>query len=532
MTWLNGDVSGSQTLTDNDSLYASHINELRSASDVFYGRTEHVVTAGAGKADYSFASYSSPQAAINAAVTAMSAQGGGVVQLKDETVTTTGIIFLKNNVWLRGVGVGKTILRPSVAIGVNSVLYFTGSVGAPLTNCRLSDFEIDGINMPTSPVSYQTKGINIFYSSRLVIDNLYIHDTPASGLGPDNNVDCLVSNTVVERCGTVASNPGFNAFGFGIGGQADENVTFVNCIAKDSSNNGFLLEYVAGGNNSRHFTFVNCIASGCKRGFRSSGGSNTGFINCQAYNCTTNGFFIQQFGPANDIPENVKMIGCEAYDNGDDGISFKDQEEDQINIIAIGNHSYSNAGDGIVAGGKYAQLKDNVCWNNDNDGINYHVNSAGTAGDAQVSGNICYNNGQAGVSGRSDGIRISGDLGPIPSVIVSNNHCFDNQATPTQFVCLDARSGSAAAMIPMTWPAAARRGLLTIHKRAPSSPTHSSAAASFCSPIPSPARPVSAARFRIKSLSRAVPSDRRRMSRFTTSTRITIPIRSGVSGIF
>lgn len=392
-----------------------------------------VVTVGLEDADYIISSYATPQLAFNTAIDYLESLGGGKLLVKRGVYEPTGIIFLKDNVWIQGSGVGITIFRPTVAIGNNACFYYTGSLASPLVDCTLSDFEIDGINMPTNSLQTGTKGINIYFSERLRANNLYIHDTPATGFGPDNNIDCIISNVLIEGCGRSDGNPGFNGFGVGCGGSAEENTTFVNCIAKNNYNNGFLLEYVAGGNNSRHFTFSNCIAEGNKRGFRVSGAGNVNITNCQSYDSEEEGMFFQIFGAGNPTADNCTVSSCQVHDNGGAGILFQTFEEENYNPIIIGNNVYRNGDEGIATGGNHAKIVSNLSWQNGKSGILYDGNSGTARQGVSVNDNTCYNNGQLGVPGESSGIRIRGtNASGISQVIVTNNICFDDQSPKTQ----------------------------------------------------------------------------------------------------
>lgn len=370
---------------------------------------------------------------IQEAVDELTAIGGGEVILREgDFHVGSSPIALKSNVTIRGAGINATYIYGDATLGTNAVMLSTApDKDNPIHDVTLSDFTIDGSSMPLEPAATFRKGIDALFTLRWTLENIRIANTPATGYGMDCNVQMRITNCIADNCGVSDSNPGYNGFGIGTGFYAEESVQMTNCMAINCLNNGFLLEYVGGGFNSRHYQLTNCYAYGNKRGFRVSGASGATFTNCKAIANTFNGFFIQLFGAAGATPEETKVIGCDALDNGDDGIYFKDQEYGQTNIICEGNHSYSNAGDGIVCGGRYAQIKNNVCWANDNDGIFYHVNSATATGDVQITGNICYNNGLAEVDGRSDGIRVHGELGAVSSVIVSGNQCFDDQVVST-----------------------------------------------------------------------------------------------------
>lgn len=390
------------------------------------------ITVGSTNCDY-ITDGTADEVQINQAITAVSAAGGGKVYLKDNAYYIDNVnIALKDNVWLCGAGRDMTILYGGPALDGEAVIAdYNATLVDPSTNITLSDFTIDGSSMPTMPATTFRKGIDVLYTLNWVLQNVKVCNTPATGYGMDCNVNMQIINCIADTCGVSDSNPGYNGFGIGTGFYETESVQFTNCIALNCLNNGFLLEYVGGDYNSKDFQFTNCIADGNKRGFRVSGASSATFIDCKAKNSEFEGFYIQQFGVPNFPPYNITLIGCDAYDNGSDGIYLKDQEYGQVNAIIESSHSYGNAGDGIVCGGRYAQIKNNVSYANDNDGIFYHAFSATTTGDAQITGNICYNNGQTGAVGRSDGLRVHGELGAANSVLVQGNTCFDNQTVQT-----------------------------------------------------------------------------------------------------
>lgn len=377
---------------------------------------------------------STDESRINAAITALNSAGGGKLFLRKGTyAVSSNPILVKSKVWIQGEGVGNTILAGGSGLGTNAVVHYAGAdSSSPIVDCKITDLEIDGTNMPTNPVSTFRKGINIIYSKRLRLQNLYVHNTPATGIGPDYVVDGLVDNCVVESCGTSGQNPGYNGFGFGTGAYTNENVLVTNCHAINNLNNGFLLEYVAGGFNARHYSYVNCFAHGNNRGFRVSGASNVSFTNCHAYENTLTGFYHQVFGAVSAAPENVKLINCEAYANGADGIEFREQEETLVNAIIQGCHVYGNTTLGIHLAGNYASVMNNVCWSNGQTGIYYNGNSNVARTVVQIKNNIVYNNGTSNTAALNDGIRVRATSGTVSDVQITGNRCFDTQGTPTQ----------------------------------------------------------------------------------------------------
>ncbi len=392
-----------------------------------------VKTVGAAPADY-VTDGTNDEVQINQAITDLNAAGGGKVYLKDTSYHVgTSPISLKNKVWIQGAGRASTIIYGGDTLGTNAVMLGSGtSIGSPLTDCIISDLTIDGTDMPTSPASTFRKGIDVIYTLRMRVFNVRIYKTPATGFGPDCNVDLQIDNCIFDQCGVTASNPGYNGLGIGTGAYANESCLVTNCIARGCYNNGFLLEYVSGGLNSKDFQFNNCYAYGNKRGFRVSGASGATFDSCKAVASTNEGFYIHMFGAALAYPQDIKIIACDSYNNGSDGIYIKDQEAQQTNHIIALNHVYSNTGDGIISGASATHIRSNSVHNNTKRGIYVHAFSSTQITSGQVKDNIVFNNGTAGTSGATDGIRIYGELGTIDGMQVTGNSCYDTQGSKTQ----------------------------------------------------------------------------------------------------
>src|SRR4051812_10601896 len=100
------------TLTDQGGQKIVNLGTPTSSSDAAtmgyadgVGSKVRTITATVGPAgsDYPRSSYSSMSVAINAAITAVNAGGGGIVQIRGQWLAAdlTGAITMKSNVWLR-----------------------------------------------------------------------------------------------------------------------------------------------------------------------------------------------------------------------------------------------------------------------------------------------------------------------------------------------------------------------------------------------------------------------------------------------
>lgn len=136
MTWIPGDISLSETLTENDHLYETHINQLRESNPpaATVGRTTNCQYYCDGTAD---------DIQIQAAITALSS--GGVLHLKQGTYSISAVIALANNIIIEGEGIGVTIIQQ--ATGINGDVF----AGSTKSNFQIRDLSIDGnkANNPT-----------------------------------------------------------------------------------------------------------------------------------------------------------------------------------------------------------------------------------------------------------------------------------------------------------------------------------------------------------------------------------------------
>lgn len=383
------------------------------------------------KADY-YTDGVADEVQISAAILAASLVGGSVYLKGGPFHVSTNPISILSNFRIYGDGMDKTIIYGDSTLGTNAVMLAGGtSIGSPSTDVEFANFTIDGSSMPTAPVSTFRKGIDAIYTLRWKLDSVRVYHTPATGFGPDCNVDIKMVNCIADTCGTAGQNPGYNGFGIGVGFYENESVQLINCTARNCLNNGFLFEYVGGNYNSKDYQLTNCYAINNTRGYRVSGASGLTFTNCKAIKNTNEGFYVQLFGVNNPNPTNTKFIACDAYENGSDGFYNKDQEYGQFNTIFQGCHSYKNNGYGIISGGSYFRAMGNHTYLNAKTGIFYHANSTKTVYDGQIIGNTSYNNGYGGTPAQQDGIRVWGELGTIDGIIVALNRCFDNQAIAT-----------------------------------------------------------------------------------------------------
>jgi hypothetical protein len=159
-----------------------------------------------------------------------------------------------------------------------------------------------------------------------------------------------------------------------------ENTTVTNCISKNSNSSGFNME--AGLKN----VFSNCIAHDCvESGFKA--------------------FWVGTGGPPVDgFPLKLKFSNCQSFNNK------RGFQIEGMNNQIVGCHAWNNSATGIDTNGDYNLITSNSVFHN------------GT------------NTGLA--SGFRGGIYLSYTARTgwtyVGKNVVSNNYCFDDNATPTQ----------------------------------------------------------------------------------------------------
>ena len=208
--------------------------------------------------------------AFNDLILSVYNDGGGVIYIPKGTYALiSDSIYLLSNISFVGDGISKSILKPIYngatfnkrfsAIDMNtkdiSPYNLYGGDGEEghkklFENCIFKDFEIDGSGVVSTDNKYGVglKGIFAYYMKNCLFEDLYIHDTIATGLG----VDCLdktfIRNIVVNNCGYgygtyTGGTLGGAGIGIGTGYLANENFIITDCIATNCGSNGIFVEH-------------------------------------------------------------------------------------------------------------------------------------------------------------------------------------------------------------------------------------------------------------------------------------------------
>ncbi|MGC9665974.1 right-handed parallel beta-helix repeat-containing protein [Planosporangium sp. 12N6] len=114
-----------------------------------------------------------------------------------------------------------------------------------VADCTFARFEIDGSGVSFDRYNVLAKGLGLQYVLRGHFQDLYIHDTAATGLGCDFLQDTMIDGVVATRCGRLNSGTGIGGagFGIGIGGWGPvERLTIADCGAVGNGTNGIFFE--------------------------------------------------------------------------------------------------------------------------------------------------------------------------------------------------------------------------------------------------------------------------------------------------
>lgn len=394
MIFSNGDISGSQTLTDLDHLYPAHINELRTAIS-----SGIVVTVGMANADY-ICTGTADDIQIQAAIDSLSATAGGVVWIKQGTYDiTTSIIVTNPNVHIIGEGFG-TILRLANSINLPVI-----RLESTADYAMIEDLKIDGNqDNNTIPGGNGNQGI-LTSASDGVFQNLTFIECKSAGIwlfqasinkilncNFDSNwmavrINNSSNNNLVQGCSITNNSWGVSVYDGGVGQVCTRNQILdnyiYNCTGQEHALSLAGISVLAS-----PYTLVsgNTISDNYGRGIECFAGSYSSIIS------------------------NNHVTGC----------GLPTVEVDGINVgmagIDTGPDSHLTIANNYVGGNGDAGI-----WVSGNF---YNI----------IQGNYCINNGQnadSRTNGSANGITMNIDTTCSYNLVIGN-YCIDTQLTPTQ----------------------------------------------------------------------------------------------------
>lgn len=233
-------------------------------------------------------------AALQSAIDAASAAGGGIVQVPGGIYTIQQIV-IKDRVSLRGAGHLATRLVLEAGQNKHAVINYVSTDGTTDTNAlyyQITDLCIDGNK------ANQTAGNGIWFARNPEF-------TPApNDSGGDSDLQwenqATVERVLLLRC----KDDGYGSTGIG-------SHRLVNVMAEHCDGNGFTPVYDA--------QLSNCLASNSGLAGFNLSGPNTHLATCKAYysgkvDSNKPGFYI--------TGKHVQMVGCEGQDNWGPGASL------------------------------------------------------------------------------------------------------------------------------------------------------------------------------------------------------------------
>ncbi len=273
--------------------------------------------------------------AIQSAVDAAAAAGGGLVYVPAGTYGITGApshgnggIYLKENVFLMGDGMGQSSLR--VMDGWNGPL--TGIVrsapGVEKDNYGLADITLDGNRANAAGK----------------VDAFYCGVTPDK---PLSDHDVYVLRVEAMDCGGYGFDPH----------EVTTRLTIADSVAHGNGLDGFVADHIIDGVYRNNLSYGND-----RHGFNIVTSSNDMlFQDNIARDNGGSGFTVQRGSTNVPSPTNLVISGGESYRNGDDGILLRLSNH----VLVDGVNIHDNAQSGIhLKGSSHITIQNNTLTNN------------------------------------------------------------------------------------------------------------------------------------------------------------------------
>jgi len=308
MAWTLGSSSASETLTDNDSLYPAHINELRTGLDASVREIVNVKDYGA-LGDGITDDITSIQTAMNV---------GGYIYFPAGTYLVSDKVKYVSNSYITGAGRGKTIIKlknGTNPVGLGFLFQHNGVGGVPASG---------------------------EYSENVLIEHLSIDGNKANNTGIVSGI--TVSGT---RNGALNDVEAYNCSEVGI--------VVSSTFATDNINHGFNI-------GSNCYSYNNDAD-----GIQLAAGI---LVGCRSYDNTGGGIrVVATYATLTKQPYAV-ISACSAFRNTSHGIYADSQSGlDQFPAIVTGCSSFYNTQDGIAWVLEQGVISNNLVSHNGEAGI-------------------------------------------------------------------------------------------------------------------------------------------------------------------
>lgn len=276
------------------------INEALNAGQVLSGGSLNLKTLSIG----SLVRQVAPGDDIQAAIDAVSREGGGTVQLLAREYKLFEDINLKSNVALVGAGPDVTILDfEGRAKGIRA----TGTANVVLNSFRIADLTVFA--------SGATAGINIQFSNYFRLENT----TVTGGLGVGVQIYASQLFSLINVDSTINQTRGFYIYSDASADTFTQNFLLSNCFAGNNGTVGFVLSGTNGNGATEAVRFFTCIQ-------------------CTAYGNTEEGWSL--FGQTAGGPSNLNtgtFVSCYGFENGTIGIDSQASQIIFVSCIANSN---------------------------------------------------------------------------------------------------------------------------------------------------------------------------------------------------
>jgi hypothetical protein len=195
-----------------------------------------------------------------------------------------------------------------------------------LSDCTFAGFEIDGSAMQLDTYDWLAKGLGLQYVLRGRFRDLYIHDTPATGLGCDFLQDTVIDAVLAERCGRLdnGEQKGGAGIGVGVGGWGTtERLTITACTARGNGTNGIFVELQQDTwQPTRGIRITACHVEDNRFGISDWGADGLVVTGCTMIGNHEAGFDISAQGTASIAGRGGMVVNCVIDGNLRDGISI------------------------------------------------------------------------------------------------------------------------------------------------------------------------------------------------------------------
>lgn len=332
-------------------------------------------------------------AALQAAIDAAAAAGGGTVQIAAGVYRVSGgeeasdgCLMLPSNVYLQGAGMGETVIKVVDGWDQKITGVIRSAYGEETHDFGVSDLTIDGNRDATTGK----------------VDGWFNGYIPGQD-GADRNV--TLERVEIRDC----SGYGFDPH------EQTINMLIKDCVAHGNGLDGFVADYMIDG------AFVGNIAYDNDRHGFNVVTSTHDFVLLDnvAYGNGGNGIVVQRGSDNIPSPENILIQGGEYYDNAKEGILIKLSSQ----VTVDGAEIYGNGGTGVrIYGSSDAQVINSEIYGNAQSAPNPEIlvqsydDTAGpsglfwTAQNNLIEHNVIRGDGHStyGVQERNDGTRGTG----------------------------------------------------------------------------------------------------------------------------